>query len=352
MGGERKKTRPVKVGKLIIGGGFPISVQTMWKAPLESRQDDTAVLAGIRSLEDSGCEILRFSVPEIETAEIVGRLSLSLDLPLVADIHFDYRIALRCLDFPIAKIRLNPGNIGEAWKVEEVIRKAKDKSIPLRIGINAGSLPRSLRKEKYKALAMLKAAEIELEVLNKMGFDQTIFSLKASDVETTVEANLLFSEKYDFPLHLGVTEAGPLIQGIVKNTLALSRLLEKGVGDTVRVSLSDSPENEITAGRAILRISGRRKIGVDIISCPTCGRTVFDVKKFLEVVHNYIHKLNKPISIAVMGCPVNGPGEARNADLGLTGAGRYAVFFKKGRVIRRVKIEEAADIFKEEVEKL
>ena len=341
---------PVRVGTLTIGGGNSIAVQTMWKEPLTAI--DSTVINKISYLSDIGCELLRFAVPDLDSAQVLGELAGRVKMVLVADIHFDYRIALRCMDFPIAKIRINPGNIGAAWKAEEVIKKAKAGEIPLRIGVNAGSLPRALSKDKNIAEAMVKAAEIELEILEKYGFNRVIFSLKSSDIDITVAANILFSEKYNYPLHLGVTEAGPLVQGVVKNTLAASSLLKKRVGDTIRISLSDSMENEIIAAKAILQSLGLRKFGVEVISCPTCGRTVFDVKAFLDDVKYIIHKFDKKATIAVMGCPVNGPGEARQADLGITGSGNSVVIFKKGKILRRVSLEQALKAFKEEVDKI
>jgi (E)-4-hydroxy-3-methylbut-2-enyl-diphosphate synthase len=346
----RRKTTPIKVGGLVIGGGFPISVQTMWKEPL--RAADDKLLARIAWLGELGCDLLRFSVPKISDAELLGELAALVPMPLVADIHFDYRIALRCLDTPIAKLRINPGNIGAEWKVEEVLRKAADKNVPIRIGVNAGSLPKIVRGESDRAEAMVKTAELELKILERMNFRQAVFSLKSSDVRETVDANLSFSRLYDYPLHLGVTEAGPLIPGVVKNTLAIAELLKQGVGDTLRISLSESPEQEIITGKAILNTTGIQPRGVELISCPTCGRSQFDVKTFLEQVKDYIHTMDKNVRIAVMGCPVNGPGEARHADLGVTGSGSSVLFFKKGKIIRRDKFENAAAVFKEEVDKL
>jgi (E)-4-hydroxy-3-methylbut-2-enyl-diphosphate synthase len=347
---SRRKTFPVKAGTLMIGGGFPISVQSMWKEPLQTV--DETLPARIERLREMGCELLRFSVPTAGDADLLGQLAARTPLPLAADIHFDYRIALRCLDTHIAKLRINPGNIGAVWKVEEVLRKAADKNIPIRIGVNAGSLPKIVRGESDRAAAMVKAAEMEVEILERMNFRQAVFSLKSSAVEETVSANLTFAAVYDYPLHLGVTEAGPLIPGVVKNTLAIAELLKQGVGDTLRISLSASCEQEILAGRAILSSTGIQPRGVELISCPTCGRSEFDVKTFLELVHDYIHTLDKNIRIAVMGCPVNGPGEARHADLGVTGAGSTVLFFKKGSIIRREKFENAVAVFKEEVDKL
>ncbi len=329
-------------------------MQSMWKQPLGalgSTHSPEHTLAGIRGLEQIGCELLRFSVPDLQSAELLGELASRTDLPLVADIHFDHRLALRCLDFPIAKIRINPGNIGRADKVEELVRKAEDKEVALRVGVNAGSLPKRLRREKNVARAMVRAAEEELSLLERLGYDRVIFSLKAADVETTVEANLLFAESHEYPLHIGVTEAGPLVQGTVKNTLAIARLLENGVGDTVRVSLSDSPENEIIAARSILQNLGFRAFGPEVISCPTCGRTAFDVTGFLEKVQPFMRRIHKNITVAIMGCPVNGPGEAKRADLGITGSENQVVIFKKGKIIRRESADHAIEAFKEELEK-
>ena len=348
------KTRSVSVGRIQIGGGAPIRVQTMWKQPLEaavSAQGLERILEALQSLEEIGCELLRFSVPDIQSAEILGELATRTNLPLVADIHFDHRLALRCLDFPVAKIRINPGNIGSPDKVAELVRKAEDKGVALRVGVNAGSLPRHLRREKNVARAMVQAAEEELAVLERLGFERVVFSLKAADVETTVRANLLFAEHHDYPLHIGVTEAGPLIQGTVKSTLALSRLLTSGVGDTVRVSLSDSPQNEIIAACSILQNLDLRSFGPELISCPTCGRTVFDVTGFLEKMQPYLHRIRKHLTVAIMGCPVNGPGEAKRADLGITGSEHQVVIFKKGKIIRRESADHAIEAFREELEK-
>ena len=346
---ERKKTRAVRVGKIIVGGNFPVSVQTMWKKPL--LHADKKILLELTKLHDLGCDIIRFAVPDMESAEFVGDISKKTELPVVADIHFDYKIALRVLDFPVAKVRINPGNIGNESGVVEVIKKSTDKDIPLRIGINAGSLPSNLQNKKDSALAMVKAAESELDILGKYNFKNVIFSLKSSDITTTIRANRFFSERFDFPLHIGVTEAGPLIPGIVKNSFALTTLLKEGIGDTIRVSLSSEPEDEILTGKEILQAAGVSAGGINIVSCPMCGRSVFDVKVFVNNLYKNIHTIKKDVTVAVMGCPVNGPGEAKSVDIGIAGAGKYAVLFKKGSVIKRVKIEDAPDIFLEEINK-
>ncbi|MBN1696188.1 MAG: flavodoxin-dependent (E)-4-hydroxy-3-methylbut-2-enyl-diphosphate synthase [Spirochaetales bacterium] len=345
----RKKTFPVTVGKKIIGGVAPISVQTMWKSPLDKNPED--VIKEVKILEEAGCDFIRFAVPGIEDAKYIGFLAASLSIPVIADIHFDYRIALECMKYRIAKIRINPGNIGSAWKAEEVVKRAKGADIPIRVGINGGSLPKELRNEKNTAGAMIKAAERELDILEKYDFRNVVFSLKSHIVEDTVSANEEFAERYRYPLHLGVTEAGPLIEGVVKNAIALAALIQKGIGDTIRVSLSDSPLSEIIAGKEILRTCGCGNSGISLVSCPTCSRTVFDVRGFIAEMHPRLISIRKPLEIAVMGCPVNGPGEAKNADLGITGTGKYAVIFKGGKIIRKVSLEEACDAFIEEIEK-
>lgn len=344
------KTRIVRVGSVLIGGDSPVTIQTMWKRPLEAVSED--LISEVNGLAAIGCDILRFAVPDLESAGILGELSGRVGIPLVADIHFDYKLALRCMDFPIAKIRINPGNIGARWKVEEVVRKAADRNIPVRVGVNYGSLPGHLADEPDPAAAMVKAAEEEIEVLESLRFRDIIISLKSSDTESTVRANRLFSERFDYPLHIGVTEAGPLIPGIVRSTLAFSDLLREGIGNTLRVSLSDSPESEVVTAREILSVLGLRREGVKIISCPRCGRSGFDVHGFLGKVQGRLMALKKDVTVAVMGCVVNGPGEARHADLGITGSGNRVIIFRHGKVARTVEESEALAAFLEELEGL
>ncbi len=296
--------------------------------------------------------MVRFSVPDSMSSDYLGKIIPESVLPIVADIHFDYKRALECINYGVQKVRINPGNIGALWKVEEIVRAASGNGVPVRVGVNGGSLPRDLQKEVNRAKAMVSAAERELEVFEKLGFKDVVFSLKSSDIESTVEANVLFSEKYDFPLHLGVTEAGPLVPGIVKSTAALTRLLRMGVGDTLRVSLSDDPVTEVIAGSEILKASGLQRDGVSIISCPRCGRSSFDTHSFVKKLEPLLYRSSKNISVAIMGCIVNGPGEARDADLGITGSGRNVVIFKKGKIIHRIDASEALEIFTKELEKI
>jgi (E)-4-hydroxy-3-methylbut-2-enyl-diphosphate synthase len=358
-----------------MGAGLPVLIQTMWKDRLgpEDAGGGAAkkILARIDGLKSLGCRLLRFAVPDIESAETLGRLAAQTSMPLVADIHFDYRIALRCLDFPVAKIRINPGNIGAKDRVEQVLHKCAGKNVPVRIGVNAGSLSADLRKavdggSLTRSEALVQSAERELAVFDGLRFYNVIVSMKASSAAGTIAANKLFASRHAVPLHIGVTEAGPLIAGVVRNTAALYELLREGIGDTVRVSLSDSMENEVIAAREILfavddfytvsgQADGKRRSslpGVKIISCPRCGRCAFDTHAFTRRWQTELYKLEKNISVAIMGCPVNGPGEARGADLGITGTDTSTLIFKKGEIIRRVDAADADEAFREELGKL
>jgi len=344
------KSIAVQVGSVTVGGDAPISIQTMWKRPLQ--KVDENLIAEVNRLQVLGCDILRYAVPDMETADLLGELASRVSIPLVADIHFDYRLALRCLDYPIAKIRINPGNIGARWKVEEVVGKAKDRGVPIRIGVNHGSLPRKFQELSDPAEALLAAAEEEIEILESLSFRTIIVSMKSSDTESTVEANRRFAKEYSYPLHIGITEAGPLIPGIVRSTLALSELLKEGIGSTIRISLSDSPETEILTAKELLTALGLRKGGIRIISCPRCGRSGFDVQGFLKVVGERLQQDQRNLTIAVMGCVVNGPGESRHADLGITGSGDKVVIFKKGKIVQTVRPEEAVEAFLKEFRSL
>jgi (E)-4-hydroxy-3-methylbut-2-enyl-diphosphate synthase len=282
-------------------------------------------------------------------------------MPLVADIHFDYKIALRCMEYPIAKIRINPGNIGSRDRVEQVVSKADSQQIPIRIGVNAGSLPQDLRervesKTMTRAEALVTTAERELAVFEELNFHDVLVSMKSSSIKETIEANEILASRTDVPLHLGITEAGPLIPGVVRSSIAFHALLRQGIGATLRVSLSDTMENEVIAGREILgsvaESTGKKSSGVTIISCPRCGRAGFDTHGFTEKWKDYLYKLDKTITVAIMGCPVNGPGESKHADLGITGAGDKVLIFKHGEIIRNINTEDADTAFKEEVDRL
>jgi (E)-4-hydroxy-3-methylbut-2-enyl-diphosphate synthase len=367
------------VKAVFFGGGHPVVIQTMWKDRLSladlKGEAGKVLLRRIKILETIGCGLLRFAVPAPEDAEAIGELAYRVSLPICADIHFDYKIALRCLDFPIAKLRINPGNIGNRRRVEKVVSKAAARNIPIRIGVNAGSLPGHLQEKMNKGLnraeAMVLAAQEELALFEELKFVNTTLSMKASGITDTIRANRLFRTVSDIPLHIGVTEAGPLVSGTVRNTAVLLPLLSEGIGDTLRVSLSDTMENEIIAGREILnaardmvsiperfsinRFEDRFGNGVLLISCPRCGRACFDTINFVERWKTRLYSLDKNCTIAVMGCAVNGPGEAKDADLGVTGAGNSIMIFKQGKVIKTIRVKNDVEIdryFEEELKKL
>ena len=354
------KSKKITIGgsgitrKLEIGGDAPISIQTMWKESLlESNLRDIALR--LERLHALGCDIVRFAVPDSETAELLVKLSYLTSMPLVADIHFDHRLALTCMEGNVAKIRINPGNIGSEKNVLDVVKKAIDKGVALRIGVNSGSLPKDLAKKLQgakvshiedfsllKAQAMAEVAFRELEILDGVGFANALVSIKASSVKETILANEAFRAKRCEPLHLGVTEAGPLVSGIVKSSIAFSKLFEKGIGETIRVSLSDTMENEVLAAREILSECGKREDCLKLVSCPRCGRRGFDVHSFVARWQHRLFAIKKDVTVAIMGCVVNGPGEASMADLGITGSPEVVVIFKKGVPIRTIKLKDVS----------
>ena len=354
------KSKKITIGgsgitrKLEIGGDAPISIQTMWKESLlESNLRDIALR--LERLHALGCDIVRFAVPDSETAELLVKLSYLTSMPLVADIHFDHRLALTCMEGNVAKIRINPGNIGSEKNVLDVVKKAIDKGVALRIGVNSGSLPKDLAKKLQgakvshiedfsllKAQAMAEVAFRELEILDGVGFANALVSIKASSVKETILANEVFRAKRCEPLHLGVTEAGPLVSGIVKSSIAFSKLFEKGIGETIRVSLSDTMENEVLAAREILSECGKREDCLKLVSCPRCGRRGFDVHSFVARWQHRLFAIKKDVTVAIMGCVVNGPGEASMADLGITGSPEVVVIFKKGVPIRTIKLKDVS----------
>ena len=354
------KSKKITIGgngitrKLEIGGGAPISIQTMWKESLlESNLENIALR--LENLKALGCDIVRFAVPDADSAELLVKLSYLTSIPLVADIHFDHRLALTCMEGNVAKIRINPGNIGNEKNVVEVVKKALDKGVALRIGVNSGSLPKDLAKKLQeaktsntedflllKAKLMAEAAFRELEILDSIGFGNALVSIKASSVKETILANEVFRAKRNEPLHLGVTEAGPLVSGIVKSAIAFSKLLEEGIGETIRVSLSDTMENEVLAAREILSECGKRENCLKLVSCPRCGRRGFDVHSFVARWQHRLFAIKKDITVAIMGCVVNGPGEASVADLGITGSPEMVVIFKKGVPVRTIKLKDVS----------
>lgn len=330
-----------KTKRIEIGGTSPVSIQTMWKEGIIPVLSDNnaldSILTRIDELSRVGCDLIRFAVPDMESAKALCLIAENTSMPLVADIHFDYKLALECLKGNVAKIRINPGNIGSRENVEKVVNACKEKGAAIRIGVNSGSLPRDIlervnNKQITRAEGLALTAAREAEIFNELNFDSVVVSMKASSVEETILANESFASKFDIPLHIGVTEAGPLISGVVKSTIAFTHLLNENIGSTIRVSLSDTPMNEVITGREILRETGKRPDGVKLISCPRCGRLGFDVHSFVTRWQTELLSLNKNITVAVMGCVVNGPGEGKHADLGICGAGDSVMIFKHGQI--------------------
>jgi len=348
---KRKITKSVKVGGVTIGGGAPISVQSMTNT--DTRDIQTTV-AQIKSLEKVGCEIVRVAVPDQEAATALQQIKAQITIPLVADIHFDYQLALTAINNGVDALRINPGNIGSAAKVEKVVKAAAEKGIPIRIGVNAGSLEKDLLQKYYDAIpqAMVESAMRHIAILENNNFEDIIISLKASDVQTTIEAYRLISAQVNYPLHIGITEAGTAWSGAIKSAIGISALLLQGIGDTVRVSLTAAPELEVRTAYEILKTIGLREYGPTFVSCPTCGRCEIDLINIAHEVETRLSNLALPLKIAIMGCVVNGPGEAREADLGIAGGKGYGLIFRKGEIIKKVKEEELVDALLLEVEKI
>jgi len=347
----RKNTRQIRVGEIAVGGGASIAVQSMTNTPTG---DVAATVSQIKRLEQAGCEIVRVAVPDLEAAEAVTAIRQSVSIPVIADIHFDYRLAVASARAGADGLRINPGNIGSPRKVKAVVDSAGQCGIPIRIGVNAGSLEKDLLK-KYggaTAPAMVESALRHIEQLRSMDFHQIKVSIKASDVPRTLDAYRLLSEKTDLPLHVGVTEAGGLYSGIVKSSLGIGMLLAEGIGDTIRVSLTRDPVEEVRVGYEILKALGIRRHGADIISCPTCGRCRIDLFDIAEKVEHALISKPQPISVAIMGCMVNGPGEAREADIGIAGADGTGILFKKGKVVQTVPQEQLVDLLLREIDKM
>jgi len=347
----KKMTRQIRIGNVDIGGGAPCSVQSMCST---DTRDVTATLGQIERLASAGCELVRCAVPDMEAAEALGRIKAESPLPVIADIHFDYRLALRVLEGGIDGLRLNPGNIGDRWKVAEVVNAAKERLVPIRIGVNAGSLEKALlaRYGHPTAEAMVESALGHVHILEELGYDQIKISLKASDVMKTVEAYRLLSAKVDYPLHIGITEAGTTFSGTIKSSVGLGILLADRIGDTMRVSLTGDPVDEVRVGFAILKALNLRQRGVNFVSCPTCGRCQINLIHVAEEVEQRLSGIAKPLTVAVMGCVVNGPGEAREADVGIAGGKGEGLLFRKGKVVRKVPEDQLADALMAEVEKL
>ena len=346
---ERKITKQIIIGGVPVGGGAPVVIQSMNNT---KTADVESTLAQLRALKAAGCQIGRLAVPDAEAAEALKKIVPSSPMPLVADIHFDYRLALMSIENGIDALRINPGNIGSEEKVKAVIDAAKDKNIPIRIGINGGSLEKDLlAKYGYTAEALVESALREVSVFEKYGFDQVKISVKSSSVATTVAAYEILSEKVDYPLHVGVTEAGTLLKGSVKSAIGIGLLLAEGIGDTIRVSLTGDPVNEVTIAAEILKNLGLREEGIEIVSCPTCGRTKVDLEKMVTAVEAELRGFvpRRPLTVAVMGCEVNGPGEAKEADYGIANGKGQGLLFKDGAVIGKYKEEDIVGVLVDEI---
>jgi len=341
----------IKIGNLYIGDGEKIAVQSMTNT---DTRDVKATVNQIKALEDAGCDIVRCTVPDMEAAAAISEIKKHIKIPLVADIHFDYRLAIESVKNGVDKVRINPGNIGGEDRVKAVTKALKERNIPLRIGVNSGSLPKEIL-EKYKKPcpeALVEAAKIHIDLVEKFDYNNIVVSLKSSDTKLTVETYRLFKERFSYPLHLGITEAGTSYSGIIKSAVGIGSLLLDGIGDTLRVSLTADPIEEIKAGKEILRAAGLLKDSVNVISCPTCGRTKINLIGIANEITEAVKNIHKPLKVAVMGCAVNGPGEAREADIGIAGGEGCAVLFKKGEIIKKIKEDEIVSVLLSEIEKL
>ncbi len=334
---KRHETKSVKVGKLTFGGNNKVYIQSMTNT---QTYDVEATVAQIKRLEDAGCEIVRVAVLNKRDAAALGEIKRQIKIPLVADIHFDYKLAIEAVNQGVDKIRINPGNIGSMEKVQAVVDACKSKNIPIRIGVNSGSMMDGMDPTPEN---MVKAAKYHVDILESLGFYDIVLSLKATNIETMIEAYRLASVTFPYPLHLGVTEAGTAFGGSIKSAMALGILLYEGIGNTIRVSLTDTPEIEIRAAKEILNNLGLRDNTPNLISCPTCGRIQYDMIQIAKDIETYLTTVNKKITVAIMGCKVNGPGEAKHADIGVAGGKGEAVIFKKGEIVTKVKESEVYD---------
>ncbi len=347
----RQNTRVVNVGDVPVGGGNLISIQSMTNT---DTRDIAATVNQIKKLEEAGCEIVRVAVLDMEAARAIKQIKSSIKIPLVADIHFDYRLALESIENGIDKLRINPGNIGSIERIKQVVNKAAERNIPIRIGVNSGSLEKDIL-EKHKtvnASGLVESALRHTKILEDLNFDKIIISIKASSVNMTIEAYELISKQVNYPLHVGITESGTIYSGSIKSSVGVGAILSRGIGDTIRISLTSDPVEEIKCAREILKSLELRKFGVTFVSCPTCGRTAINLIELAEKVEKYCHTIDKDIKIAVMGCAVNGPGEAREADIGIAGGDGQGLIFKKGEILRKVAEEDLLAELISEINKL
>ncbi len=344
---KRRVSKPIQIGNVTVGGSAPIVVQSMTKT---DTRDVMSTIEQIKELEDCGCELVRVAVPDKQAAQAIPAIKRGISIPIIADSHFDYRLALMALEAGCDGLRLNPGNISEPKKVSAVVQAAKERSIPIRIGVNAGSLPRTANPQSTITQRMVDAALEQIQFLESLDFDLIKVSLKAFDVPTTIEAYQSIAEKIPYPLHIGITEAGTPRTGIIRSTVGISTLLYMGIGDTIRVSLTAHPREEVIAAYEILKSLNLRQHGPILVSCPSCGRAEVDIIELAEAVEEKLLKINKPIKVAVMGCVVNGPGEAKDADIGIACGKAKAVLFKKGEKIRTIQEKDFVTALMAEVE--
>ena len=344
----RDETRKVRIGDVTIGGGSPIAIQSMTNTKTE---DAEATAEQILALEKAGCEIIRCAVPTMEAAQAIGRIKERIHIPLVADIHFDYRLAIAAIENGADKIRINPGNIGDADRVQAVVDKAKERQIPIRVGVNSGSLEKSL-VERYggvTAEGLAQSARDKVHMIENMGYDNLVVSIKSSDVMMCVKAHEMIARECPYPLHVGITEAGTLLAGNIKSSIGLGLILSQGIGDTIRVSLTGAPVEEIRSGKIILKTLGLRQGGIEVVSCPTCGRTKIDLIGLANQVEDMVEDIPLNIKVAVMGCVVNGPGEAKEADIGIAGGIGEGLLIKKGEVVKKVKEDQLLETLRQEL---
>lgn len=348
---KKRPTRQITLGRIKIGGGAPVIVQSMTKT---DTRDAASTVSQIKRLEAAGCEAIRVAVLNSDAAKAIKAIKRKIKIPLIADVHFDHRLALEAMANGADGLRINPGNIGSKLKVQEVVNAAKDNSIPIRIGVNAGSLEKDLLK-KYghpAAKALVESAGRHIRILETLHYTDIKVSLKASDVMKTVEAYRLFSKKFDYPLHIGISEAGPAFQGTVKSAVGLGILLSEGIGDTIRVSLTADPVDEVKVAYEILKSLHLRQPGPEIISCPTCGRCQINIRGIVEKVEAELTKVRKPLKVAVMGCVVNGPGEAREADIGIAGGKGMGILFRHGKVVKTLKEKDLFTTLMREIKRM
>ncbi len=345
---KRRTSKPIQIGSVTVGSGAPIVVQSMTKT---DTHDVMSTIHQIRELEDCDCELVRVAVPDAEAAQAIRAIKRGISIPIIADIHFDYRLALMALEAGVDGLRLNPGNISEPKRVRAIAQAAKERNVPIRIGVNAGSLPKTANPKLTIAQRMVDAALEQIRLLESLDFDLIKVSLKAFDVPTTIEAYQSIAEKIPYPLHIGITEAGTPRTGIIRSVAGISTLLYMGIGDTIRVSLTAHPREEVIAGYEILKSLNLRQHGPILVSCPSCGRAEVDIVKLAQQVEEELLKIDKPIKVAVMGCVVNGPGEARDADVGIACGKGKAVLFKKGKKIKAIQEKDFVTALMAEVER-